>query len=903
MRNPTVLWILLAALIMAASSGLAHANPTGPQATWTVTKPADTNDGACNSDCSLREAVRAANAAGGANTITIPAGTYTLSRAGADEDAAATGDLDLTAGTITINGAGAGATFIDGAGLDRVFDISGGAAVSMAGLTIQHGKLTNNYEIPGSGAGVRTLAGRLSLSNVTLRDNQAILYGGAIMHGFRLPFSGASPAGPLSLSNVTISDNLAPAAGGAIFLGEAGALTIGASQISGNRTDGTNVVNNSPFQGGGAVFAAGGGINGNGEQPSVVTISGTTFSQNTSANDNTATGGGAIYAATSLTTVSISGSTFSGNKTMFGPAGFGGAGGAIGSDGTTMTISGSVFENNTTQSSGGAIYAYGGALTISGSQFSQNSTTGDDPISLNCGGALKAENSGVLRVTNASFSANTAEIAGGAICLKGEDAILTRLTMNGNSAATGAGGAIFNTSRVSGSPVKIIGSLITANHADGSRGGGIENGTAGDMEISDSYIGGNSAYVGGGISNYTSFGLKVTASGVSFNTAEVVGGGVYTRHDVSCSNNVCPPTPLLSDVTLNGNQATGTGGDNGGGGIYSEETLKLSNVTLSDNSAQNGGGILTYQTPRGDYPLGLDLSNVTLSGNSSRASGGGIYLGLGVAQLNNVTVAGNSAADSGGGIYNDPTDSPSITIKNSLLADNSASAGPDCAGQITSANYNLIEAAGGCTLGGATANNITGSDPALGALADNGGPTMTQALGASSPALNHGNPTAGSCAARDQRGAGRSGACDIGAYEAAPASADLKVSASAPGAVAANGNLTYTVTASNVGPGPSQAVSLGATLPAGATFVSAYGNGWFCLQNGSSVGCTHSGLGVAAAAPVYITIAAPSQPGPISATMTVSSSTADPNGANNATTVSSTVGGAAKRVYIPRIIR
>jgi CSLREA domain-containing protein len=62
----------------AATSGLAYANPTSPQATWTVTKQADTNDGACNSACSLREAVRAANAAGGANTIAIPAGTYTL---------------------------------------------------------------------------------------------------------------------------------------------------------------------------------------------------------------------------------------------------------------------------------------------------------------------------------------------------------------------------------------------------------------------------------------------------------------------------------------------------------------------------------------------------------------------------------------------------------------------------------------------------------------------------------------------------------------------------------------------------------------------------------------------------------------------------------------------------------
>ncbi len=76
-------------------------------ATLTVTKGADTNDGVCDADCSLREAIGAANAAFGADTVELPAGTYTLNLAGAGEDA--TGDLDIT-GDLTINGAGAAAT-------------------------------------------------------------------------------------------------------------------------------------------------------------------------------------------------------------------------------------------------------------------------------------------------------------------------------------------------------------------------------------------------------------------------------------------------------------------------------------------------------------------------------------------------------------------------------------------------------------------------------------------------------------------------------------------------------------------------------------------------------------------------------------------------------------------------
>src|SRR5689334_20797495 len=72
-------------------------------ATFLVTTTTDSNDGACTvALCSLRDAVIAANANAGADTITLSAGTYTLTLVGANEDAAATGDLDIT-GTVTIN--------------------------------------------------------------------------------------------------------------------------------------------------------------------------------------------------------------------------------------------------------------------------------------------------------------------------------------------------------------------------------------------------------------------------------------------------------------------------------------------------------------------------------------------------------------------------------------------------------------------------------------------------------------------------------------------------------------------------------------------------------------------------------------------------------------------------------
>ena len=82
------------ALVGVINLALPHATQA---AAFVVTKTADTNDGECSADdCSLREAVVAANAAAGPDTITVPPGTYTLTLAGAGEEAAATGDLDIT---------------------------------------------------------------------------------------------------------------------------------------------------------------------------------------------------------------------------------------------------------------------------------------------------------------------------------------------------------------------------------------------------------------------------------------------------------------------------------------------------------------------------------------------------------------------------------------------------------------------------------------------------------------------------------------------------------------------------------------------------------------------------------------------------------------------------------------
>ena len=123
-----LVWILLAP-------------PRASAATFTVTKTADTNDGVCGGDCSLREAVIAANSIPGADVITLPSGTYILTISGTNEDNAATGDLDIK-DNLTLSGAGANMTIINGGGIDRVFQISSNVIVSISNLTVSGGVLT-----------------------------------------------------------------------------------------------------------------------------------------------------------------------------------------------------------------------------------------------------------------------------------------------------------------------------------------------------------------------------------------------------------------------------------------------------------------------------------------------------------------------------------------------------------------------------------------------------------------------------------------------------------------------------------------------------------------------------------------------------------------------------------------
>jgi CSLREA domain-containing protein len=189
--------------------------------------------------------------------------------------------------------------------------------------------------------------------------------------------------------------------------------------------------------------------------------------------------------------------------------------------------------------------------------------------------------------------------------------------------------------------------------------------------------------------------------------------------------------------------------------------LTLNNLTVANGRAILGGGILNESSNT------LTVRNSTLSGNSARAAGGGIHNNSpGTLTVRNSTLWGNSATEDFGTGGSISSNGGSATLKNTIVA-NSPSGG-NCSGTVTNGGYNL-DSDGSCGFG-TTNHSLSGTtdnplNPQLGSLANNGGPTLTHALLAGSPAIDKGNSFG---ATTDQRGVARpqGAAPDIGSFEA-----------------------------------------------------------------------------------------------------------------------------------------
>ena len=285
--------------------------------------------------------------------------------------------------------------------------------------------------------------------------------------------------------------------------------------------------------------------------------------------------------------------------------------------------------------------------------------------------------------------------------------------------------------------------------------------------------------------------VQVKLSGMTFRNGagQEDGGGIYN----------CFGTLTVIDSVITGNRiSSGHGSFGYGAGIYNcpSSTLTLINTTISNNSAliggaicnggtltivdstiggnvarqHEGGGIANYGT--------LTITNSTFSGNIARSSllgsvaggilNGGLFQSSGTLAINNSTLSGNVArGGKGGGIFN--VKGSTVVLQNSIVANNT---GGNCHGAVTSHGYNL-SSDGTCDFD--RAGDLNDTDPKLGQLRNNGGPTKTLALLPGSAAIDSGNPNGctdgkGNLLKTDQRGEPRpdkedESGCDRGAYE------------------------------------------------------------------------------------------------------------------------------------------
>jgi CSLREA domain-containing protein len=289
--------------ILPCALALALALAAGAEArTYTVNTRTDPKPNGCTADdCTLREAIIAANRRAGADTILLPGRSYVLGLAGTGEDKAADGDLDITSGPLRIVHRGRGTATIDAKQVDRVFDISkatvtldkltvkggysnekdgadgGGILIGDSGaasVTITGSRVTGNRapwvgadgggidfdgsgqvkivdseisrnDSGGSGGGVEgSPDGRMLIQRTTIARNRAAQAGGVMVFG-----------PPVRIVDSTISNNLAAAGpqvdgdGGGIYVGGRGRVQLTNSTVAGNRA----------FTSGGGIFADAGG--------------------------------------------------------------------------------------------------------------------------------------------------------------------------------------------------------------------------------------------------------------------------------------------------------------------------------------------------------------------------------------------------------------------------------------------------------------------------------------------------------------------------------------------------------------------------------------------------------------------------------------------------------------------
>ena len=644
-----------------------------------VVNTADDEDNA-DGDCSLREAVRAANtnaavdgcAAGDADGDTITfAAPYTITLS--------MGEL-LVTDDVDVDASGVGGVTVDAGGDSRIFDVdaAGGAGseqeVAFTSLTLQNGNSSmGGSSAPDAGGAVDLKAGsEATFTDVNVFGSTAGLNGGGIHAGggtvvlVTTSADGASEisgntalveggglwtSGTLTVSgNTLVDDNegqgdAADGGGGGLY-NQGGTLTVG---------DGVTVSNNRAT----GASGSGGGILNNG---GTLTVGAATITGNTS---NRA-GGGIEDAAG---TVTLTGATVTNNNAGASP----GNGGGLHSGGGTVTVVGGEVSDNTAVE-GGGLWASGTLRVSGGTLIDGNVALSDADPAFEGGGGLFNQ-AGTMTVDGATVSNNTALGAGGsgggAFNQGAGTLTVTNSTFAGNSALRAGGGIEAN-----GGLVALTDVDFDQNTTGGAPGnGGALHATAGDVTVSGGSVTDNvAAQEGGGF--WINAGFTMTVDGTSFsgndgqgNDADDGGGALFNNGG----------TLVVTDADILSNTASGAAGS-GGGILNNGGTLTVTGGLIQFNQANRAGAGIE------DAGGTVTLTGVTVNANAiadaSPGNGGGLHSGGGTVTIVGGAYTRNSAVE-GGGLWTNSTldirpaadGTPTLIALNTATGDDAAQGG------------------------------------------------------------------------------------------------------------------------------------------------------------------------------------------------------------------------------------
>lgn len=391
------------------------------------------------------------------------------------------------------------------------------------------------------------------------------------------------------------------------------------------------------------------------------------------------------------------------------------------------------------------------------------------------------DNDATLTAVPAGLSA--ADYGGGAIFSQGGSVTIRGSQFIDNDAANGGGGAI----HILQSGLSIESSSFTNNTAIGA--------TPQDSQGGAIYIDG----LGGAGGSF-----RVEASSFSNNRAYNSGGAVYLNLYENSSSALILASSFDGNAVVGGARAQGGaigGGGTSAGGAMGNPLISINGSLFTGNSVRRTVGAEGNSTEDGSggalaFPqrARLSITNSTFEGNRAfgsgfNANGGALYVvnNTDPFEIVNSTFANNFAGWVGGAISNSQIGGqPGGRVRATLFSNNTADNGPNswdiqqhCSSELahdglslqypprlTGANFfNDVTCFVGKSAPGQTGDPQF-RDPRLGALAANGGPTRTMAIGATSPAFDA-VADAATCAATDQRGVTRpqAGGCDLGAFE------------------------------------------------------------------------------------------------------------------------------------------